>query len=513
MYKSRSKAAVEKTPEELLELIELKEAELELKRGLPHLYGYPWYSWALDFFESREKLNFLCAANQISKSSTQIRKCIDWATAQEKWQDLWPAATEKPNQFWYLYPTANQASIEFEKKWRQFLPRGEFKDHPKWGWKEETKNKEIFAIHFNSGVSVYFKSYKQGLTALQTGTVYAVFLDEECPEDLWDELNFRVAAVEGYIHMVFTATLGQEMWRKTIEPRDDGEEKFPGAWKRQVSMYDCVNYIDGTPSRWTTERIAQVILTCKSPQEVQRRVYGKFVKDSGLKYPMFDIKRHMKSKHPIPKERHVYVACDIGAGGEEGHPSAICFVGVRPDYKVGRVFACWRGDGLRTTASDVYLKAEEMCRDLKVTPIRKMYDWASVEFGEISVRNGGGWVRAEKSHELGEQVINVLFRNDMLAIYEDGESGKLAGELCSLTVDGLKRNKKDDLADAMRYCVVSIPWDWAAIVIGIVPDTEKQDKKTPKEVEIEARRKELDEKEDGDYIEDEFEGWNEAYEH
>ena len=114
MYKSRSKAAVEKTPEELLELIELKEAELELKRGLPHLYGYPWYSWALDFFESREKLNFLCAANQISKSSTQIRKCIDWATAQEKWQDLWPAATEKPNQFWYLYPTANQASIEIK---------------------------------------------------------------------------------------------------------------------------------------------------------------------------------------------------------------------------------------------------------------------------------------------------------------------------------------------------------------------------------------------------------------
>lgn len=493
------------------EYVELLEAELQLKRNLPHLYGYPWYEWAYDFFTSTNKMNFLCAANQISKSSTQIRKCIDWATSPDRWEKLWPG--KKPNQFWYLYPTANQSSIEFEKKWMDFLPKAEFKDHPQYGWKEEWKNKEIFALHFNSGITVYFKTYKQGLEALQTGTVFAVFLDEECPEELWDELVFRVSAVDGYIHMVFTATIGQEMWRKTIEPRDGQEEKFSGAWKRQVSMYDCQFYRDGTPSGWTPERVGQVIRTCKSHQEVQRRVFGKFVKDSGLKYPQFDIKRHVKEKHHVPNTWLTYVGVDIGAGGEEGHPSAITIVAVRPDYRQGRVIAGWRGDGLRTTASDVYLRAEGMIRDLNIQPSAKYYDWASVEFGEISNRNGGGWQQAEKSHAKGEQVINVLFRNDMLAIYEDGELAKLAGELSSLTIEGPKNKKKDDFSDSFRYACVQIPWDWS-VINGALPEAaetpEKPMSATEKEV-AERRKAFLAKQTDEDAIEQEFDAWNSLY--
>lgn len=494
------------------EYLALKEAELSLKRGLPHLYSFPWYPWALDFFNSRNHMNFLCAANQISKSSTQIRKCVDWATDKTKWPELWPG--KDPNQFWYLYPTANQASIEFEKKWKLFLPKNEFKNHPVYGWREEWKNKEIFSIEFNSGITVYFKTYKQGLEALQTGTVYAVFLDEECPEDLWDELVFRVSAVDGYIHMVFTATIGQDMWRRTIEPKDEGEEKFPGAWKRQVSMYDCSQYTDGTRSQWTNERIAQVIATCKSHQEVQRRVYGKFVKDSGLKYPMFDIKRHMKARHPVPANWATYVGVDIGAGGEDSHPSAICIVAVRPDYREARVISTWRGDGVRTTASDVYLRAEEMIRDMNIYPLGKFYDWASAEFEQISVRNGGGWMPADKKHEVGEQIINVLFRNDMLAIYEWEDGNKLAGELSSLTLDGPKRKKKDDLADALRYAVTKIPWDWS-VITGATPESlaEKPERAlSPMEREIIERRKQFEQgKHEEATLEQEFEEWNEAY--
>lgn len=499
----------------LLELkqqeLAFREAELVIRRGLPHLYGFKWYAWAKEFFDSREKLNFLCAANQISKSSTQIRKCIDWATDTTKWDELWPSAPAQPDQFWYLYPTQNQATIEFEKKWKLFLPRGEYKDHPQYGWREETKNKEIWAIHFNTGVSVYFKSYKQGLEALQTGTVYAVFLDEECPEELWDELVFRKSAVDGYIHMVFTATIGQEIWRMTMEPKDEDEEKFKGAFKRQVSIYDCQQYLDGTPSQWTNDRINQTIKLCKSPQEVQRRVFGRFVKDSGLKYPMFDLKRHMKPWHHVPKNWLTYVGADIGAGGEEGHPSAISVVAVRPDFRQGRVIATWRGDGLRTTASDVYMRAEEMIKDLGIQPSGRYYDWASAEFEQIAARNGGGWVPADKKHDVGERVINVLFRNDMIAIYESGESGKLAGELASLTLDGPKRKKKDDLSDSFRYAVTKIPWDWSVITGEAPPELEASAEKpmNAKEREIAERRKDFETRKSAeDELQDEFDEFN-----
>lgn len=496
------------------EYLKLKEAELTMRRGLPHLYGFKWYTWAYTFFTSTEKLNFLCAANQISKSSTQIRKCIDWATDVDKWPLLWPNYPP-PNQFWYLYPTANQATIEFEKKWSQFLPRGDYKDHPQYGWEAEYKNKEIHAIHFKTGVSVYFKSYKQGLDALQTGTVYAVFLDEECPEELWDELVMRKQAVDGYIHMVFTATLGQEMWRQCIEPKDKDEEKFPGALKLQVSMHDCQLYLDGSKSHWTNERINQVIASCKSNQEVQRRVYGKFVKDSGLKYPQFDIRRHLKPRHPVPKDWFTYIGADIGSGGEEGHPSAIVIVAVRPDFQQARVIHTWRGDGIRTTASDVFKKSAEIEKDMNLTPTAKYFDWASAEFGEIAARNGGGWQPADKKHETGEQFINVLFRNDMIFIYDTGESGKLAGELSTLTVEGVKRHKKDDLSDAFRYCITRIPWDWSVISgVGPAQDHDGEPVKVDlKALEIAERRKEFDQAEHAKLeVEAEMDAWNEMYE-
>lgn len=502
-------------PEKLLiEEIRLKEQELALMEGLPHLYGYKWYKWAHEFFESRNHLNFLCAANQISKSSTQIRKCIDWATDKEKWKELWPN-DPNPNQFWYIYPTSNQCTIEFETKWQQFLPKNSYKDDPTFGWKAEYKNKEIFAIYFNSGVTVYFKSYKQGVEALETGSVYALFLDEECPEDLWSVLTMRVAATDGYAHMVFTATLGQEFWRLVIEPKKGETEGMPGAWKRQISMYDCQEYMDGTPSRWTSKRIAQVIATCKNDQEVQRRIYGKFIKESGLKYPTFDVTRHFVEGHNVPPNWSVYAGVDIGSGGEENHPAAICFIAVDPTYRKGRVIATWRGDGIQTECSDILEKFREMKEKLKLKPVSQVYDWGSAEFGMIATRIGEPFLPANKKHEVGEQIINTLLKNNMLYIYDQSENMKLCGELSSLREEQNKRKAKDDLIDAFRYCVASIPWDWGAITGETVDiKAEKvEENLTPMQKQVQERRKMMtEERKDGENeIQEEFDAWNEAY--
>ena len=81
---------------------------------LPHRYGYPWYGWARSFYESRQHESFLCAANQIGKSSTQIRKMIEWAGNKKLWPKLW---TTEPRQFWYLYPNKDTATIEVDLKW------------------------------------------------------------------------------------------------------------------------------------------------------------------------------------------------------------------------------------------------------------------------------------------------------------------------------------------------------------------------------------------------------------
>lgn len=504
------------TPEERLALkreqVALKERQVKLREGLPFLYGWKWYPWAREFYESTNKLNFLCAANQVSKSSTQIRKCINWATDRSLWPRLWP--NRRPIQFWYLYPTSSQANVEFITKWQEFLPRDEFKDDPVYGWSVEKKQGNIYAIHFNSGVHVFFKTYAQDSQALQTGTCDVIFCDEELPVDLYDELVFRISASDGYFHMVFTATLGQEFWRQVMEPEEQEEEKLPEAAKWVVSMYDCKVYEDGTPSHWTDEKIQQVKNRCKTANEILKRVYGKFIMDDGgRKYEAFDIKRHLKPVHALPDSWLTYSGTDIGGGGRS-HPGAIVFVKVSPDFRQGRVFLGWRGDGIGdTTAGDIYNQHEAMKKLHKLSPVMQNYDWGSKDFRTIADRNGGGFVPADKDHERGEQILNVLFKNDMLFLYETEELNKLAQELASLRKETPKNKAKDDFCDALRYAVTRIPWDWSAITGAAPEQVEKPEEPlTEAQRQIQERRKMFDDAQENDReaqrVEDEFEEWD-----
>lgn len=494
-----------------LQKIEALEAKLQLREGLPFLYGWKWYKWAKEFYDSQNKINLLCAANQISKSSTQIRKCINWATNQDLWPELW---LKPPTQFWYLYPTSSQANAEFLTKWKLFLPTGKYKDDPIYGWTELRKGQNILGIKFNSGVYVFFKTYSQNAQALQTGTVDAIFCDEELPLVLYEELMFRLTAVNGYFHMVFTATLGQDFWRRALEPGENEKEELIGASKQVVSLYDALYYEDGSPSQWTEERISQIRARCSTHQEVERRVYGKFIVAGGRKYEMFDIKRHLKPRHQLNKNWLIYCGVDIGSGDVDGHPSAIVFVAVRPDFRAGRVFLGWRGDGIKTTSGDVVEKYIAMVKENKLTTTARYYDWQNKDFFEIASRMNHGFEKAEKGHDIGEDIINTLFANDMIYIYEDEELGKLAGELASLRKTGLKRNAKDDMADAFRYCVTKIPWDFSVITGATDPLAENPDKPLSEmQRQINDRRKAFEDTENAEKnrIEDEFKEWNEAY--
>jgi hypothetical protein len=83
--------------------------------------------------------------------------------------------------------------------------------------------------------------------------------------------------------MVFTATLGQEFWRLTIEPTEEeqlrGLENYPKASKWQVDLEagDCTWYMDGTPSPWSREKVTEAINRCRTETEKARRVNGRFV--------------------------------------------------------------------------------------------------------------------------------------------------------------------------------------------------------------------------------------------
>ena len=455
----------------------LKERE-KLRVGLPHLYGWPWYPWAKEFFQSTNNLNFLVAANQCSKSSTMIRKVIHWATEKDIWPKLWPTV---PKQFWYFYPTFDVSTAEWREKWvKEFMPAGDYKDDPKYGWKAFFQtNKKISHVEFNSGVTLYFKSYDQQMSALQTSSVYAVFADEEMPEHLYHELNARIMAptIRGYMHQVFTATLGLEIWRRVME--EVGEhELFPQAAKWHVTLYDCLKYEDGSVTPWTEDYIEERKALCKNQAEIDRRIMGRFVLDTDRKYSAFNRGSNLATGHKLPRNWLTYAGVDCGSGGK-AHPAAIVFVSVNPQFTKGRVFLGWRGDEEDTASADILDMFQTLKGKQKL--VAQYYDHQSRDFYIIASRRGEPFSPANKSQEFGVGLLNSLFKNDMLKVYESVELMKLVIELESVRSSTPKSNAKDDFIDALRFAVALIPWDFSVVDSSGKTSQSKKKKMDPRE--------------------------------
>lgn len=451
-------------------LLKLKEKELELLKAevqrrieLPHLYSEKkLYTWAKDFIETDNKECFICGANQISKSSTLIRKCVTWATEPERWPKLWKT---QPNLFWYLYPDADTATSEFDTKWQEWMPQGKMKDDPQYGWRADYQNKKIKNVYFNSGITLSFKYYTQDVANLQGASVYAIFCDEEIPVSIIPEISVRMNATDGYVNYGFTATLGQDYFLNIIE----GDDK-PDAWKKQVSLYDCLEYYDGTPSLWDVEKIKRATARCTSKKEIDRRIFGKFVKDddSDLLIPKFSEEKNVVKAHPIPKNWYTYGGIDSGSGLSDSkskkynHAAAFVFIAVSPDFRMARIFGGRKLEGIKTTAADILQYYREYMGAKNITPVQQTYDWADADLYTIATRQGMNLTKADKDRKSGFQLMNTLFDRGVLKIMDTEELRPLISEIVNLSKHTSKGHRaiQDDFVDCTRYALKLIPFDW-----------------------------------------------------
>ena len=443
--------------------------------------------------------SFLCTKSHIvtHNSSIQIKKMIHWATETSLWPELWPTP---PRLFWYLYPSLRIADSEFLKKWKpEFLPQDQ--NDPKYGWtKSNNALGDIEAIHFHSGVSIYFKSYMTNEELLQTGSVWYLGFDEEMPIDLWPELVSRVGApnIQGYISGVFTPTLSQQFWYDVMEERGTDKELLKGAHKLTTSLFDCTVYEDNTPSLWTREMITQRINSLPSQEEVQRRIYGRFIMStSGRKFPSFNRDRNYKVNGKLPDDWIYFVGIDSGSGGTgAGHPAAITFLAVNPTYTEGRITMVWKGtpenvDGedKSTTAGDILRKYLELSRDKNIA--KAVFDFADADLGIIAERNGIALEKANKSTS-GVDLINTLFKNQILSIDINRATNneELVGEFINLKKETRKTNAKDDTSDSARYAINEVPWDLSVISADSIVKVPNRHRLAYKD--IDERRKSFD---------------------
>ena len=452
-----------------IEIIEALELKARLRKELPHIYAYDgkMYCWANDVISSTAKKNFLCGGNQISKSSTLIRLIILNCTEPDRWQKLWGGT--KPLISAFYGPDKSTITSEFKDKWvNEWLPRGEAKESGKYSWKESYKDGEIDYLEFlEAGTKVYFRSYSQKPSSLQAKTLYATYCDEECPESHFSEIIARLTATDGIYYNFFTATLGQDYLAEILEPHSPEDNPYPEALRKTVSLYDCVTYSCGSPSKWTLEKVREKEQAYSRESERQKRIYGRFVLDSGLVFETFSTVKNVQNCHPLPSNWLSYIGIDIGSGGKNNHPAAIVVVTANPSFNCGKVSFSWRGDGIVTTAGDILDKLFEVVSSEVKTEIAEIrYDWASKDFGLLFQRdqrlNYLHAIPADKSRSAGLDLLNTLFRLHILKIMlgeSAGDNSKLVTELSTNLLKTKKNNAKDDLSDALRYAAINIPWN------------------------------------------------------
>jgi hypothetical protein len=116
--------------------------------------------------------------------------------------------------------------------------------------------------------------------------------------------------------------------------------------------------------------------------------------------------------------------------------------------------------GIPTDAGSVVKKYRDMVNHHGCNVTRVFYDWACADLKTIANSTGLFFEPADKSHATGERILNTLFESNMLKIMKVGSWEDLATQMETLTLDEIKRYAHDDIADALRYSLTKIPWEY-----------------------------------------------------
>jgi phage terminase large subunit-like protein len=86
----------------------------------------------------------------------------------------------------------------------------------------------IYVQHVSGGISeIGLKSYDQQRDSFQGTNRHVIWLDEECPYDIYTECLLRTMVVNGMVMMTATPLLGMsDVMRSFVQPAEEGQSKF-----------------------------------------------------------------------------------------------------------------------------------------------------------------------------------------------------------------------------------------------------------------------------------------------
>lgn len=154
------------------------------------------------------------------------------------------------------------------------------------------------------------KSADSGREKFQSASVDLAWIDEECEEDVFDEVFQRTADCAGKILVTLTPLTDIGSGAKTPWVYDL-YKSFVGG--RSDVCFVSLSALDN-PFIPEIEKDRLKEKWAGHPEE-KARLYGEFIQRSGLVYPQWDSKIHMVKPFPIPREWRRIVSIDPAATG------------------------------------------------------------------------------------------------------------------------------------------------------------------------------------------------------
>jgi len=130
------------------------------------------------------------------------------------------------------------------------------------------------------------KAAEQGSEKYQAARVHWVWLDEEHPEAVWNEMQPRLARFRGRTMATMTPLKGEStyVFSRIYEPVHSGRIPLDRHWFSHAGVADNPGISDARVHELEAE-------FANTPSQLAARLYGKFVKPAGAVY-QFDISKH-----------------------------------------------------------------------------------------------------------------------------------------------------------------------------------------------------------------------------
>ena len=229
-------------------------------------------------------------------SSKTYTSC--WALAREIYRNKAPA----PNTpIWVISQTLDMSGSLYTQALSRFLPEDQIENIR---WRKTNLQPEIVQLKKDSNgnnFNLHFFSYEQGRKALQSSNVWMAYLDEQCPNEIIEEVWGRLRTWQHNNMLIYSLTpLDPDPWLSDLHDRRNEPEIY-NLWR----FYN----LDTMSNPHISEDWKKNYLDSLPPDVRLTRQYGQFSSYRGAVYPEFTNDLVIA---PKPLEGKKYVGIDFG---------------------------------------------------------------------------------------------------------------------------------------------------------------------------------------------------------